>query len=227
MQPLQLQTWQRFVPANLGEPGSPLPWALTGSSLRGKASLSAASSPPWQHGCSLPSIRLRCNTSGAKAASRGVPGTIRAREHRAEPGPLSGKGALAGKVPAWERGASPVSHPGILLLIPLCQSWAWGPRSPWGGFSSGALRDCLEAAGGWLGRTRAFPSTPNFVAAGSGYPVASPRRGGFPSASLAGAAAWGPGERGGLGAILGPSVSSYWTGSGGARRLRFLQRTLA
>lgn len=177
------------------------------------------------------------------ASSRGfrvlpAPGRChRAGEHRSEPGPLSGRGMLAGKVLGWERGASPVSCPGILLLIPLCQSGAWSPRSP--GVAS-VLEPRGELGGGVGGRVRCartFSIIDNSAVAGSGsggpYPVASPRQGGSPQHSrpepLRGARVRpqrGGGERGRVGAILGPSVPGYGRGYGTARRLWFLQQRL-
>lgn len=118
----------------------------------------------------------------------------RAGEHRAEPGPLSGRAVLAENVLGWERGASRVSHPSILLLIPLCQSRTRSPRSS-------GVDSALEA----LGRARRWrrdgwdvhvlfpaPTTLWWQALARGtIPGGIPLKGRVPTASLAVAAAWG------------------------------------
>lgn len=161
----------------------------------------------------------------------GPGGCHRAGEHRAEPGPRSGRGVLAGKVLGWERGASPVSHPSIFLLIPLCWTRAWSPWSPGGWFQLWSPQGQLRGGGGMGGMCTCFPQHQQLCSSTSGWVavlVASPRQGESPQHPWPepphGACACpqqGGGERGRVGAMLGPSVSSYGRGYGTARRLRF------
>lgn len=103
------------------------------------------------------------------------------------------------------------------------QLWsAWGELG--GGGGTGGMCTCFpqhrQLGGGWLW-LRGM------------YPVASPRRGGSsqhpwpePPRGTRACPRWGGGERGRVGAILGPSFSSYGRGYGTARRLRFLWQRL-
>lgn len=197
-----------------------------------------------------PSYKVLIHTSGAGASSRGVPGTV--PRARGAPGPWQmppsrgascRTGAALGKSGVGREGAGvgersipglPPEHPPPHPPLPEQDT---EPTVLWGGFSSGGPGESSEVGGGTGGMCTCFSQHPQLCGGrlwlGGPSPVASPRRGGSPQHPrlelLRGAGArpwWGGGERGRVGAILGPSVSSYRRGYGMVRRLHFLWQRL-
>lgn len=128
-----------------------------------------------------PSYMALMHVSGAGAASHSVPGTV--LRARGAPGagqvpPSRGASRRAGATlgkrgVGWEDAGEgersipclPPKHPPPHPSLP---ERGMEPSVPRGGFSSGAPGESSEAAEGRVGCARAFPSTDNLVAAGSG-----------------------------------------------------------
>lgn len=197
-----------------------------------------------------PSYKVLIHTSGAGASSRGVPGTVPRARGAPRPwqmppsrGASCRTGAALGEERCWPRrcwggreehpwsptqassSSSPSAGAGHGAHGPLGWIQLW---RPWGELGGG---------GGTGGMCTCFSQHPQLCGGrlwlGGPSPVASPRRGGSPQHPrlelLRGAGArpwWGGGERGRVGAILGPSVSSYRRGYGMVRRLHFLWQRL-